>query len=1047
MRKSNAWIAALGAAVAISATSARAATVNWTGATDTSWATKSNWSSGSVPTSDDIYFDKGNFNAKFTDNNLTVVFSDQRSNTWKTWIRNCGSSSNRIIFKGSSAAAGLTTGTTNESDTNSRGFHIADNGSNAGAYVRFDTGTFATKSKANIWNLGGVGWVNISVDNGATINSPGNFCLNRGSLSLNSGTVTVGGDLKMGDNNNAELYINGGTVHVGAWLRFESANGAKKIELRGGRLETYIIRNIGGSATKTILFNGGTLFATGVHSSYDLVDSGIVVKVGANGGTINANGKNVAISPSVTEDSSSTGGGMTFCGGGSVTLRNSAGWTGATTVEVGTTLRIPAATDLRGTLVVTAPASIADGIHTLVALTAEGETFADSVISGVVPPEGCILRISPNKKLIEVVKGDLVGHWTGAAGDDDLDNPLNWSDERTPVGYPAYIAVGEASAPLTLAAGGTFAPSSITFPAGSAAVTISGEGSISGITAVTNLSAASHTINAPVRFTSGINVKQNAVAYDTIGNSHVTFAGGAYAAAGKTIDSGYSVAMFGRCYFANTTAWTATEDAAGKRKAVAANSYLYVPFAGNMNNLHVGKGATIDIGNVTHSVSDNRISWRNYGEMIVTNLTFTGSGDRFVSSHQTDGTGTFKFEAVTNSMSGNWFYLGDATEAGNHVFYIGEGGMQFANASGTPCFALGSNYAGNKTTIRPWYSDFTIADRSGGSYSLVLLRNVIFCTDDEKGIGRTITIDARTRGNGDAGTVNLTVSGSGKVKVNSASSVNIQPAVTVTDTATLAIKPDAGLGESAITVNSGATLEIPQSGTVTLGGNLTLASGAALAFKLDGNSETTLAIASGKTFTATAAAIKFAEGSFPEPDKEYTLVSGANLADGDEAKFSLPAGDRGTLSVKDGNLVYKAPSYFYIKIAEGSPSELAVPLAWIYDNTDAGDASDAAGTAAALSEDGANGIAVWQSYCLGLDPQDAASTLLCEAAAGQPSDGKVNIAAKNLNVPAGLSGVAVTAYLDRKNGDGWDLVASAPVSSGSALLAAPAIESGTSFFA
>ena len=821
----------LAASFSFAAASARAATVNWTGATDTSWATKSNWSSGSVPTSDDIYFDKSNFNAKFAENNLTVVFSDQRSNSWKTWIRNCGSSgTDRIIFKGTSAAAGLTTGTTNESDTNSRGFHIADNGSNVGAYVRFDTGTFATKSKANVWNLGGTGWANVSVVNGATINSPGNFCLNRGSLTLDSGTMTVGGDLKMGANNNAELYIYNGTVHVGSWLRFENATGAKKIELNGGTLETYLIRNVGGSATKTVLFNGGTLFATGVHSTYDLIDSGIVVKVGTNGGTINANGKDVAINPSVAEDSSSTGGGMKFCGGGSVTLRNSAGWTGATTVEVGTTLRIPAATDLRGTLVITAPASIADGVHTLVALTADGETFADSVISGVVPPEGCILRISPNKKLIEVVKGDLVGHWTGAAGDDDLDNPLNWSDGRTPVGYPAYIAVGEASAPLTLAAGGTFAPSSITFPAGSAAVTISGEGSISGITAVTNLSAASHTINVPVNFTSGINVKQNAVACDTMGNSHVTLAGGAYAAADKTIDAGYSIVVFGRYYFANVAAapWTATEDANGTRKAVAANSYLYVPYAGNMNNLYVSSGATIDLGNVTHSVSDNRISWRNYGEMIVTNLTFTGSGDRFVTSHQTDGIGTFKFEAVTNSMTGNWFYLGDATEAGNHVFYIGKGGMQFANPSGTPCFGIGRNYAGNTETVRPWYSDFTIADRAGGDYSLVLIRNVIFCTDDENGNGRTITIDARTRGNGSS--VAITVSGSGMVKVNRPCNNTSQPTVTVTNTATLAIKPGASLGTGATTVNGGATFEVAESGTVTLGGDMTLKDGATLKF-------------------------------------------------------------------------------------------------------------------------------------------------------------------------------------------------------------------------
>ena len=611
------------------------------------------------------------------------------------------------------------------------------------------------------------------------------------------------------------------------------------------------------------------------------------------------------------------------------------------------------------------------------------------------PPEGCILRISPNKKFIEVVKGDLVGHWTGAAGDDDLDNPLNWSDGRTPVGYPAYIAVGEASAPLTLAAGGTFAPSSITFPAGSAAVIISGEGSIEGIAAVTNLSAASHTINVPVNFTSGINVKQNAVAYDTIGNSHVTLAGGAYAAADKMIDSGYSVAVFGRYYFANTSAWTATEDANGTRKAVAANSYLYVPYAGNMNNLYVSSSATIDIGNVEHTVSDNRISWRNYGEMIVTNLTFTGSGDRFVTSHQTDGTGTFKFEAVTNSMTGNWFYLGDATEAGNHVFYIGKGGMQFANPSGTPCFGIGRNYAGNTETVRPWYSDFTIADRSGGFYSLVFYRNVTFCTDDENGVGRTITIDARTRGDGSS--VAITVSGSGMVKVNKACNNATQPTVTVTDTATLAIKPGAGLGESAMTVNTGATLEVPESGTAALTGSLALADGSALAFKVGENENAVLGLQTLALPESGKVKVKLTADSLPKVGSSYTLTSGAGLTDADESKFKL-AGVGGSLSVNDdGELVYTAPDYFYIKISESDADGFKINPAWFWAHGGLKFA-DTNTLAESVAQPAPNGYTYLQNYLLGYEPDDPASKLRIDGGGDGGVSGKFTLDC-TFNVP------------------------------------------------
>ena len=141
------------------------------------------------------------------------------------------------------------------------------------------------------------------------------------------------------------------------------------------------------------------------------------------------------------------------------------------------------------------------------------------------------------------------------------------------------------------------------------------------------------------------------------------------------------------------------------------------------------------------------------------------------------------------------------------------------------------------------------------------------------------------------------------------------------------------------------------------------------------------------------------------------------------------------------------PEFFYIRITEDSSNELAVPLAWIYKNTDAGDASDAAGTAAALSKDGVNGIPVWQSYCMGLEPNEAESVVLCEAAANQPPAGKVGIAARNLNVPEGLSGVTATAYLDKStNGIDWSpAVSSATVSSGSAVFE-PEIGDGISFF-
>ena len=156
---------------------------------------------------------------------------------------------------------------------------------------------------------------------------------------------------------------------------------------------------------------------------------------------------------------------------------------------------------------------------------------------------------------------------------------------------------------------------------------------------------------------------------------------------------------------------------------------------------------------------------------------------------------------------------------------------------------------------------------------------------------------------------------------------------------------------------------------------------------------------------------------------------------------------RGTLSVENGELVYTAPGYFYIKVADGAAQDLEIPWQWMIDNEVALFADSDAEVAEALLANGANGLPVWQSYCLGLEPANPESVVLCEAAANQPPAGKVGIAARNLNVPEGLSGVTATAYLDKSaNGIDWSpAVSSATVSSGSAVFE-PEIGDGISFF-
>ena len=734
--------------------------------------------------------------------------------------------------------------------------------------------------------------------------------------------------------------------------------------------------------------------------------------------------------------------------------------TGKVTFAAGTTLEVPStgvdmgaiAFSGSGTVALKiADASLADGEYTLITSTSDlpADVLARFEVSANTASDICLIMRDARTLRLAVrssASASPLHVWTGKAGDGNAETTGNWLAGAKPAdGAEVFIPATSGTIDF---AGENLLLSSITFGYGSGAVTLNGENAITGVAAITNLSTtASHTINVPVHFTGDIQVKQDAMAeVGDLTKAHITFAGGAYAAPGYAIENGsssavYSRCMFGKYYLANAAnnLWSATVQGSSKRLCVADNSTLYIPYAGVLTELYIGYGAKADVGSI--AASGGRIGYKNFGEMVVTNMTITGSGDRYVSYQQGTATpGVFKFESVTNSMTGNWFYLSDANAAASHVFYIGKGGLNFANASGSAAYDIGLNKDGNSETIRPWYSDFTIAGRGDSTTALVLRRNVEFCTDDESGIGRTITIDGVTRA---ITTPAITVSGSGTLCVNKAANNEAQPTVTVTDTATLAIKPGASLGTGAMTFNNGTTLALPQTGTVTMGGDLTLAAGTTIAYTL-GKTDTTLDV-TGMTLTLPGEGtveIAFASGSVYAPGKTYTLISGANLKDADLAKFTFPESESEKFSIEGGNLVYVAPSYFTIRIADaggdaGRDFDVTVPGAWL--TVDAGLETCGEGTLASL---GANGLPLWKSYCLGLRPTDATSLVLCEPALAQaPSGSEFAVCAKNLSVPDGLEGVAVTAYLQRKTANGdW-----VPVGDGVSVVpgAGPVVLAGT----
>ena len=680
------------------------------------------------------------------------------------------------------------------------------------------------------------------------------------SVAVDGGSLSVGGDVTVSLSDNGTLTINGGTVTVATTKAVNLASAANKtgtLNLNGGTLTTKQVQKGNNKGTGNLNFNGGTLKANAVDSE-GLVKNGVLITVGAGGGTIDCNGMDIAIDAQWSTDSA---GGMNFTGGNGNTISiintRLIKYPGVTSIAPGTRLAISnlgASKNVisNGIVVAGVPAQ-GDVIFTCTrgdGYTLDGVDVAGHVTCPIAPDTTFALDDSKTNIVVTSVGTSLApAFWTGAANDGNLSNPANWTDNAVP--GPGTNATILCATPATLTNGAGFAPSAITFASGTAAVTIDGD-DIRGVVAVTNLSSVSHTINAKVYFAGDIEVKQAAMAGrdENFTKVHVTFAGGAYAAEGCSLENAdsapvYSRCIFGEYFFANTTGWTASYTSNNDRRHyVAEGARLHIPYAGNMQELYIGTNAHVTVGSM--ALGSGRPCFKNYGEMVVTNLTATGSTHIRVTNGQGPTTpGVFKFGTVTNKLhagNGALFYFADAYDknASSHVFYIGEGGMNFDSSRSlqSSVYVIGRDEnAGDHETIRPWYSDFTIGARpgTGNPAGLRFFHDVEFCTDDESGTGRTITLEARTQVQANK-VAAITVSGTGTLKVTQPDDNGAQPTVTLKDTATLEYAAGATLGSGAMTLGAGTTLVLTStSSTFTaLSNAVTLPSEGKAKIRIDG---------------------------------------------------------------------------------------------------------------------------------------------------------------------------------------------------------------------
>jgi len=181
----------------------------------------------------------------------------------------------------------------------------------------------------------------------------------------------------------------------------------------GSTLETTCVSYGTGTNEAFLVFDGGTLRRAACSETELLRRAdGLKVSVGANGGTIDTAGRSVFIASNIADATPDEPGDMNFKGGGTVCLDGTVGWTGGTTVEVGTCLLISSASKaalLDGVLGVAVPDAwlSSPGDAEIVRFVGTAGRFVNADLRKVRLASGALapVRLSADHRAI-VMKGD-----------------------------------------------------------------------------------------------------------------------------------------------------------------------------------------------------------------------------------------------------------------------------------------------------------------------------------------------------------------------------------------------------------------------------------------------------------------------------------------------------------------------------------------------------------------------------------------------------------------------------------------------------------------
>ena len=740
-------------------------------------------------------------------------------------------------------------------------------------------GTFTASS----WLAVGGGGTGHLVVVGGEVKNTGND-LSIGDLSAGTMTIESGGRytssskygglstcVRVASNADGTLSVEGGEMYLGAsagalGFCMVSGYGADgRVSITDGGLVTVpLIKHGEGSGTGTLTIDNGTIKAFEDSASFISAHDKLFVYVGAGGAIFDANRHAITIGEPLLEDPESTGGGVTFKGGGIVTLAAGNTYTGMTTVEAGTALSVDTADFVAGGLAVALPAdgSLVEGDYLLLTVR-DDTTFDDGAIEGIALPERCRLRISQSGKSIYCIYGNPTATWIGGASG-SLSDPAGWNTGVVPVGVSCFIR-NETEA--TLMVGDTFNPGSITFPVDTARVTIEGAKAITGVVAIVNESPFHHEFRCPVVCAEGVTPNITRVA-----DRYMTFSGGitmhdAPKTGGAVFD-----------YWSGSVTLE-TESSQSYTTSGVKNYAWILPGSrfsfkeGCIDHMYVEAGATVTVerlvynGCARNATANKQTGWFNLvfdngnGVVRVGEVRSVGDAVMFHSYADADMVGgtiiADKLTCATTAKTGGAFpypvfmlncggISGNAVAKDNFngegVWAIGPGGLSFPDsaiyAGAHFEISIGKSLGGRPAATLHSFADWslqahpnarsTMALQVGGNNGgFIVIDTGHYPVGDpayDAATSHTVTLDGMVGGNGA-----VRVEGSGKVVFANEHNA-FSGGLTVAGTATAEVLPGCRPGVGSVSVDAGATLEAAQSGTATLEDALTLAEGAALAF-------------------------------------------------------------------------------------------------------------------------------------------------------------------------------------------------------------------------